>query len=412
MQKNNINIRCRNCQSKNNFKNLFSLGKLSFTGKFPKQKKINIPKAEIRLVICSKCKLVQVSKNYNLKYMYDHDYGYRTGINSTMTLHVKDIVNEISKKINLKKDDIVLDIASNDATLLNFYNKKLIRVGIDPLIKKYKDYYKKINHSFSNFFAKKLLPNYILQKKIKSITALSVFYDLEDPNSFLKDISEIIDKNNGIFILEHTDLLSIIKKNLFDTICHEHLTYYSAEVLMSMINNNNLRVFDMKRNSINGGSLRFYICHKKAVYKINKSRVKHILKDEKLYALSKKQTYKDFFNRINSLKKELIHFLMKIKKNGKVVHGYGASTKGNVLLQYFKIDNKIIPYIADRNKLKVGSYSPGLKIPIISENNSYRMKPDYYLVLPWHFKDFFLSQSKYKGFNLIFPLPKLEIIKI
>jgi hypothetical protein len=402
---------CRNCGS-SRIDNLFSLGKLSFTGKFPRDKKKNIPKAEIKLGLCKNCKLVQINKKFDLKYMYNRDYGYRTGINSTMTLHVKSIVNEISKKIKLKKNDVVLDIASNDATLLNFYNKKLIRIGVDPLIKKYKDYYKNINHTFCNFFSKNLLPNYILQKKVKSITALSVFYDVEDPNSFLKDISEIIDENSGIFILEHTDLLSIIKKNLFDTICHEHLTYYSAEVLIAMINNNNLRVFDMKQNNINGGSLRFYICHQNAVYKINKSRVKHILKVEKSYDLSKKYTYQKFFKRINLLKKELINFLMKIKKNGKVIHGYGASTKGNVLLQYFKINKRIMPFIADRNKLKVGSYSPGLKIPIISEKSSYEMKPHYYLVLPWHFKKEILLREKSRrkiGCKFIFPLPSIQI---
>jgi len=142
MRKNIINIRCRNCQSKNNFKNLFSLGRLSFTGKFPKQKKINIPKAEIRLVICSKCKLVQVSKNFNLKYMYDQNYGYRTGINKTMTSHVKDIVKEVYRNLNiLKKNDLVLDIASNDGTLLNFYNNDVLKIGVDPLVNKYKIFY-------------------------------------------------------------------------------------------------------------------------------------------------------------------------------------------------------------------------------------------------------------------------------
>jgi hypothetical protein len=410
---NNMKIKhCRSCGSRF-LKSLFSLGSLSFTGKFPKNKKKNIPKTEIKLDICKNCNLVQINKKFDLKYMYNQDYGYRTGINSTMTLHIRNVVDELSKRIKFKRKDIVLDIASNDATLLNFYNKKLVRIGVDPLVKKYKNYYKEINYYYSNFFKKNLLPAHIIKKKIKAITAFSVFYDLENPNLFLKDISEIIDPKYGIFILEHTDLLSIIKNNLFDTICHEHLAYYSAEVLSKMINKNNLRIFDIKKNNINGGSLRFYICHKEANYKENKSKIDDILIDERLYNLAKKETFKDFFNRINKLKKKLLSLIIKLKNDGKIIHGYGASTKGNVLLQYYKINSGVIPFIADRNFLKVGSYTPGSKIKIISEESSRAKKPDYYLVLPWHFKDEILLREKKirsRGCKFIFPLPKILVI--
>ena len=205
---------CRNCKNIKFF-DLFSLGKLSYTGKFPKNKRINIPKEEIKLIMCSSCKLVQISKNFSLNYMYNQDYGYRTGINQTMTDHVKKIAKELSIKKNfLKKNDNVLDIASNDGTLLNFYNKKLVKIGIDPTITKYKKFYKNIDYKLSTFFSKKEITKVIKTKKVKAITALSVFYDLKNPNLFLKEISEIIDEKKGIFILEHTDLLSIIKNNL------------------------------------------------------------------------------------------------------------------------------------------------------------------------------------------------------
>ena len=260
-------LECRNCK-KNKFLNLFSLGSLSYTGKFPKNKKINIPKEEIKLVMCIKCKLVQISKNFNLNYMYNKDYGYRTGINQTMTSHVKKLVKKINDICNLKKNDTVLDVASNDATLLNSYSSKLIRIGVDPLINKYKKNYKYINHKYSNFFKKELLHKNIIKNKIKIITALSVFYDLKEPNVFLKDISSIIDQHSGVLILEHTDLLSIIKNNLFDTICHEHLAYYSVKIINNMCKKNNLKIFDIEKNNINGGSTRFYICHKLAKSKI------------------------------------------------------------------------------------------------------------------------------------------------
>jgi hypothetical protein len=412
MKKSNINIRCRNCQSKNNFKDLFSLGKLSFTGKFPKQKKINIPKAEINLVICSKCKLVQVSKNFNLKYMYDQNYGYRTGINKTMKSHVKDIVNEVCRNLNiLKKNDLVLDIASNDGTLLNFYNNDVLKIGVDPLVNKYKKFYNKIDYKFSNFFSRNLIKKTI-KKKIKVITALSVFYDLKNPNNFLKDISKIIEPNFGILILEHTDLLSIIKKNLFDTICHEHLAYYSANVIISIINKNNLKVFDIKKNNINGGSTRFYIAHKLSRHKVKNIKISNILKEEFFYKLDQVKTYKIFYNKILTLRENLKKILLRINNSNSTIHGYGASTKGNVLLQFFNIDNKILPRIADRNPLKNNCYTPGTKIKIISERTSRLLKPDYYLVLPWHFKNEILSREKKirsKGCKFIFPLPEVNI---
>ncbi len=403
---------CRNC-GKKNFINLFSLGSLSYTGKFPKNKKINIPKEEIKLIMCSNCKLVQISKNFSLSYMYNQDYGYRTGINQTMTEHVKKTVKELSVKKNfLKKNDIVLDIASNDGTLLNFYNKKLIKIGIDPTITKYKKFYKNINYKLSTFFSKKEITKVIKTKKVKAVTALSVFYDLKDPNLFLKEVSEIIDEKKGIFVLEHTDLLSIIKNNLFDTICHEHLAYYSAKVIIDMIKNNNLRVFDISTNKINGGSTRFYICHKNSDFKIKKNKINLIIKKENKFRLDKKNTYIKFFKKIEKIKKNLISILKNIKKSGKTIHGYGASTKGNVLLQFFKIDHSIIDFIADRNPLKFGYYTPGTKFVIKSENYSRNLKPDYYLVLPWHFKTEILKREKLirsKGTKFIFPLPNIEV---
>ncbi len=403
---------CRNC-GKKNFINLFSLGSLSYTGKFPKNKKINIPKEEIKLIMCLNCKLVQISKNFSLSYMYNQDYGYRTGINQTMTEHVKKTVKELSVKKNfLKKNDIVLDIASNDGTLLNFYNKKLIKIGIDPTITKYKKFYKNINYKLSTFFSKKEITKVIKTKKVKAVTALSVFYDLKDPNLFLKEISEIIDEKKGIFVLEHTDLLSIIKNNLFDTICHEHLAYYSARVIIDMIKNNNLQVFDISTNKINGGSTRFYICHKNSDFKIKKNKINLIIKKENKFRLDKKNTYIKFFKKIKKIKKNLISILKKIKKSGKTIHGYGASTKGNVLLQFFKINHSIIDFIADRNPLKFGYYTPGTKFVIKSENYSRNLKPDYYLVLPWHFKTEILKREKLtrsKGTKFIFPLPNIEV---
>jgi len=401
---------CRNCNQKK-FSKLFSLGKMSFTGKFKKDLKVNIPKAFINLIMCRSCKLVQLDRNFNPRYLYDDNYGYRTGINTTMTNHVQMVVDESIKLVKLKKDDAVLDIASNDGTLLSFYKKDIFTVGSDPLVKKYKKYYKKINFGIADFFSFNAIKKKKINKKFKIITALSMFYDLPDPNKFLMDIKKVLHKD-GVFILEHADLLSIIKNCQFDTICHEHLEYYSSKIIIELTKKNLLRTFNIKSNNINGGSKRYFICHKESKFK-NTKKVKKVLKEEIKFNLGKIKTFYDFFKLINSQKKKLKELIKKIHANGQSIHGLGASTKGNVLLQYFNISNKEIEYIADRNPQKYNTYTPGTKIKIISEKLSRKIRPAFYLVLPWHFKNEILKREekiKKKGTKFIFPLPKLKII--
>ena len=260
--------KCRNCQSFR-LKYLFSLGKLSYTGKFQKNNKINIKKTDVTLVICNECSLVQLLNVYNMKYLYNQDYGYRTGINKTMTMHMKKIQKILCAKADVGSGDFVLDIASNDGTLLNFYKNNIIKFGIDPLVSKYKKFYKNIDYKIADFFSINVIKKYKIKKKFKIITALSVFYDIDDPNKFLKEVSSILD-DDGIFLLEYADLFSIIKNKMFDTICQEHITYYSTKVILKILNKNDLRIFDVNRNSINGGSVQYYICKNFTInYKLN-----------------------------------------------------------------------------------------------------------------------------------------------
>ncbi len=402
--------KCKNCYS-SSLSNLFSLGNLNFTGKFPKSKSTNISKAHLGLVMCKKCTLVQLNRSFNLKYLYGPDYGYKTGINKTMRDHMSDIRLMLSKKSKLKAGDYVLDIASNDATLLNFYSKNIVKVGVDPLVNKYISFYKKINYKISDFFSADKILEKKIYKKFKIITALSVFYDAENPNKFLKDVKKIL-HNDGIFMLEQADLLSIIKLKMFDTICHEHLYYYSTKVIINMIESNNLRVFDLKRNNINGGSVQYLICKKDSKYKTNHKIIQKVLNEEKKLKLDKQNTYFAFIKEINNVRSKLRGILNSLIYKKKTIHGYGASTKGNVLLQYFGLNQKYIKYIADRNPKKFNHYTPGTKIKIISEKKSRKLSPDYYLVLPWHFKKEILQREtkiRKKGCKFIFPLPNLKI---
>ena len=401
---------CRNCKNTELF-DLFSLGKISFTGKFPNTIRQNVPKAYLNVLMCKKCKLVQLDRNFDLNYLYGKNYGYRTGINKTMTDHVKKIVRKCSALVKLKSKQYVLDIGSNDATLLNFYANDIIKVGVDPLVNKYKKFYKKINYKISNFFKIKDIEKIKIKKKFKIISALSVFYDLRDPNKFIKEIKKLLD-DKGVFVLEHVDLYYIIKNNIFDTICHEHLIFYSSKIIIEMMKNNGLKVFNHEYNEINGGSSRYYICHSKTNFKVSKN-IKKVLLRENLQGIELKKTYKLFFTKILNEKIKLIKLIKKIKNEKQDIHGYGASTKGNVLLQFYNINNKVVNYIADRNPLKWNSFTPGTKIKIISESQSRKTKPHFYLVLPWHFKNEILIREKNirkKGTKFIFPLPKVRVV--
>ena len=402
--------KCRNCKKRNLIK-LFSLGNLSFTGKFPRKNKV-IKKAPLNLMMCSKCRLVQLAHNYNLKYLYGPDYGYRTGINVTMKRHVSKVTKQLAKMTNLKSTDSVLDIASNDGTLLKQYPKNIITFGIDPLVKKYIKNYRSINHKVSDFFSlKKILKK--TKKKFKVISALAVFYDLENPNRFLNEVESILD-DNGVFLIEIAELLSMLKNNMFDAICHEHLTYYTSKVVVEMSKKNNLRVFDIKVNGINGGSTQYFICKKNANFKEKTSKIKKILNEEKRFKLDKKDTYSKFIININKIKEKVIKIIKQAKLKNNKIHGYGASTKGNVILQYFGIGKREIDFIADRNPKKYNQYTPGTNIKIISENKSRETRPDYYFVLPWHFRQEILKREKKtisKGSKFIFPLPKPKIYR-
>tara|TARA_B100000579_G_scaffold237903_1_gene195125 strand:- start:777 stop:2003 length:1227 start_codon:yes stop_codon:yes gene_type:complete len=401
---------CRSCKSRK-IVNLFTLGKIRFTGKFPKFKE-KIPHGELNLTMCKVCKLVQLKDIFNMSYLYNKDYGYRTGINATMSEHVKSVVKKISKISKLKNGDNVLDIASNDGTLLKNYNNKVITWGIDPILIKFSKEYKKINYKISNFFNYKLVLKKNIKVKFKIITALSVFYDLKNPNTFLNGIKKLL-HYNGIFYLEFQDLMMIIKHNMFDTICHEHLEYYSVTFINKLLKEHDLRIFDHSYNDINGGSSAYLICHNTARYKTKKNKINQILLKEKKFGIEKISTYKKFKKRIDLMKKKLNLKIKKIVKNKKTIHGYAASTKGNVLLQYYNLDNRNIKFISDRNPRKFNLYTPGSNIKIISETESRRLNPDYYLVLAWHFKKEILSREKIirkKGTKFIFPLPNIKII--
>jgi hypothetical protein len=403
--------KCRNCESKE-IKKLFTLGNLSYSGFFPASQSTKVEKKNLTLVKCSSCHLVQLDEKFNPKKLYNNNYGYRTGINSTMTNHVKNIVKQCIKLTGIKRNEYVLDIASNDGTLLNFYPNNIIKFGCDPLISKYKKFYKNIQYKVSDFFTYKNIRKKLNKSnKFKIITSIAVFYDLEKPNQFLKDVSKLL-SDDGVFLLELADLYQIIKNTMFDTICHEHIEYYSCDVIRNMVEKNQMRIIKLEHNASNGGSTRFFICHKNSKYKSDIKNIKKFINNETKIGLKSMRTYRKFYSEIHRSKKKLINLVNNILKKKQTIFGYGASTKGNILLDYFGLTDNEIKYIADRNPEKDGKFTPTNKIPIISEAKAHKLKPNYYLVLPWHFKKEILEREKKKikgGVKFIFPLPKLKV---
>ncbi len=403
--------KCRNCGS-GNLKIILDLGMQSLTGKFPKSKRKNVLKTPLSISLCIKCKFVQLSHNFNNKYLYNLEYGYESGINTTMTKHLSGIARKVQKFKKLTKNNIVMDIASNDGTLLNSYNKQVQKIGVDPILKRFEKKYKNIKYKIPNFFSYNDFKKLKLKKKIDVITAFAVFYDINNPNKFLIDIKKILDPN-GIFIMEQSNLAYMIKLNSFDTICQEHLGYYSTKVIKEILEKNGLKIFNHEYNDSNGGSSRYYITHKEnKKIKINKKEINKALKFESEFQLGSIKTYKKFNANIKKMKKECLKKIKSILSQGKIIHGYGASTKGNVILQYLNLNNKQIKFISDRNPFKYNRCTPGTKIEIISEEKSRNLNPDYYFVLPWHFKNEILKREikiRRKGTKFIFPLPNFNI---
>jgi hypothetical protein len=403
---------CR-CCNKKAFKIFYNFGKMNLSTEFPNVKTKKNNKIPMNVKICTNCKLVQLHHNYDLNQLYNKDYGYKSGVNQTMNLHLKSIVNDIEKIIKFKKDDVVLDIASNDGTLLKKYkNQKIIRFGIDPTIKKFSSCYPKKYLKFAGFFNKKIYDLKSKSKKAKAITSIAVFYDIPDPNKFVEDVSRILHKE-GVWVLEQSYFVSLFKNNAYDSLCHEHLTYFILFQLEKILEKYKLRVFDISLNSMNGGSIRFFICHKYSNFKTNYIMIKKTKKVEALYLKNINHNLKKFKKNIekskNNLKKLINNLITKKKK----IHLYGASTKGNIILQFCNINNNQIPFAAERNRDKWRRLTPGSNIPIISEKQSRQIKPDYYLVMPWHFKKEILKREKKfltNGGKLIFPLPSLQVV--
>ena len=410
---------CRVCGS-SALTPVISLGDQNLQGSFVKPGKEMPPtrKIPMSLVRCDPmrdehaCGLLQMEHTVPPAILYSA-YWYRSGTNYTMRNHLKSIAEEAQSIIN-KTDAIVLDIGCNDGTLLNYYPNSFEKFGVDP-----SDVAQEIESHVTviqDIFPSAELIERLNGRQFDVVTSIAMFYDLEDPVSFTKNIQRILSPE-GIWIFEMSYMPKMLEMTSYDTICHEHLEYYSLAVIEFILNQAGMKIFNVIENSINGGSIRCYATHNlNFKYRTEEfmNNIGMMRQNEFDLELDTDKPYKNFQDRINFHRDELLKLLKKLKKDGKRIHIYGASTKGNTILQWCGIDNRIIDVAAERNPDKYGAYTLGTDIPIVSEMESRAMNPDYYLVLPWHFKEEFIEREKEtleRGIGLIFPLPVIEIIK-
>jgi SAM-dependent methyltransferase len=409
---------CRVCGSKS-LTQVVSLGYQYLQGSFvnPNKEIPSTRKIECALVRCNPeldenaCGLLQMKYSVPPEILYNV-YWYRSGTNNTMRTHLKEMVNEILDTIKSKSGS-VLDIGCNDGTQLSYYPESFEKFGIDP-----SDIATEITGAtiFQDTFPLKRFEQELDGKLFDVITSIAMFYDLEKPVEFVKDIKNSL-SSSGVWVFEMSYMPDMLMNNSYDTICHEHLEYYSLTVLENILQRGGMKIFKVSLNKINGGSIRCYSTHDGYNKYDNKEDSNYIfeLKQKEFdLELDTDKPYQKFGVHINVESEKLNRLIKELKSEGKSIHVYGASTKGNTILQYCKLNNTLIDYAADRNPEKFGSYTLGTNIPIISEEESRAMNPDYYLVLPWHFKQEFLEREKEaldKGTGFIFPLPTLDIYK-
>ena len=405
--------KCRICGN-SDLVPVVDLGEQYLTGVFPLQKTDTLSKGPLKLVKChggeSVCGLLQLEHSYDLKQLYGDNYGYRSGLNASMVHHLQVKVAEILERCDLNKGDLVIDIGSNDGTTLAAYPEYLQLAGIDPTGEKFKGYYEKHIALIPDFFSSNLITNFYPGKKAKVVTSFSMFYDLEDPIDFACQVAGILDPYNGIWMLEQSYMPLMLERTAYDTICHEHLEYYGLKQIVWLMGKAGLEVVDVELNDVNGGSFSVIVAHKGSRHTNIEKVADSLIASEQSKGLSNLEPYKQFACRAEENKQSIQDFVQMAKREGKRVCGLGASTKGNVILQYCGFGLDDIEVIGDVNKDKHGALTPGTWIPIEAEEIVLESRPDYLIVLPWHFKDFFLENPKFKEENLVFLLPYLEIV--
>lgn len=412
--------KCRICGN-DELVQILDLGKQALTGVFPKTRDEVVESGPLELVKCvedkagARCGLVQLKHSFDASEMYGENYGYRSGLNNSMVKHLNSKVRGILDIVSLNAGDMVIDVGSNDGTLLRAYpDLSLTLVGIDPTLEKFKKYYPANAHLIPDFFGSAVVKKNFGNKPAKVITSIAMFYDLESPMDFVKEVCEVL-ADDGVWVFEQSYMPTMLATNSYDTICHEHLEYYRLKQIKWMLDKAGMKIIGIEFNDINGGSISITAAKKSSGYREKLDLIEKTMRKEDAAGMGGLKPYADFRDRVFKHRDELCSLIRALRSKDKRIVGYGASTKGNVTLQFCNLTEKEICCIAEVNENKFGCYTPGTLIPIISEEEARRTKPDYFLVLPWHFKTNIVAKEQgylRSGGKLLFPMPHPEIVEI
>lgn len=404
---------CRVCGN-TNLVQVLDLGEQMLTGVFPRTRDESVTVGPLRLVKCmgdQACGLLQLEHSFDLGEMYGDNYGYRSGLNQSMVSHLREKVRRIGGWVNLREGDLVLDIGSNDGTTLAAYPAMgLDLLGIDPTAGKFRQYYPDHVDLVADFFSAALVRDSRPGKQARVVTSFSMLYDLESPLQFMREVHEVL-ADDGVWVFEQSYMPAMLVMNAYDTVCHEHLEYYALRQVKWMADRAGFRIIDVEFNDINGGSFSVTVAKTASVLpeSIDLGR---LLRQEVERGLDSLAPYQTFAARVVASRRELLDFIGHAQHEGRTLAALGASTKGNVLLQYCGLGSSEIAVVGEVNPEKYGCYTPGSWIPILPESEVLASKPDYLLVLPWHFRPFFLSNPRFAGMQLLFPLPRLEVVQV
>ena len=403
---------CRVCESQALVK-VIDLGNQALTGVFPGSIRENVPTGPLELMWCQECSLVQLSTDYPASEMYGDNYGYRSGLNASMVEHLAQIAARLEVQVGgLNTESVILDIGSNDGTLLGLYSASgAKRIGIDPTADKFRKFYANDIRVVPDFFSREAF-NAVSRRPADIITTISMFYDLPDPIGFSRQVRDCL-AADGVWMLEQSYMPSMLRTTSYDTICHEHIEYYSLSTIQRILREAEMRVIDVRFNRVNGGSFAVTAVRNESRLEGKPELVQWFSAQESRMRFDTIEPFRDFEARVFQHRSDLRELIQTLVGAGNKVMGLGASTKGNVLLQFCGLGPDLISGIADVNPDKHGRVTPGTGIPIISEEEARSQNPDYFLVLPWHFREG-IVQREYdflrRGGGLIFPLPEIEIV--
>lgn len=404
--------KCRLSGSENLI-SVLNLGNQELTGIFPRSPAQKVTSGPLELVWSPDSGLLQLGCSFDAGEMYGENYGYRSGLNQSMVNHLTNKIRYLEVKYGVAAGDCVIDVGSNDATSLKAYRTSgLKRIGVDPTGRKFAQYYPDDIKLIADFFPTPELSKIAGGAPVKILTSIAMFYDLEDPVAFARGVGESLDRD-GIWHLEQSYMPAMIATNSYDTVCHEHLEYYSLHNIREILRRAGLRIIEVQMNDINGGSFAVTAARQDSRWRSEEVVINSILQREVDLGYLTPKPFREFEERVFQQRRQLVSLVQAIKSEGKTIFGYGASTKGNVMLQFCGLTSKEVTAIAEVNPDKFGCFTPGSRIPIISEAEARAMKPDYFLVLPWHFRAGILQREQQfmvGGGRFLFPFPEVQVV--